>query len=109
MGVCDREFRVVDRHWPRRDIYFRDFTAALSILAHCDQSAGRGDDAFRRRVRGLDAAAPSRPALGLLLAFAISRYDGRMAAISQPAGVGHFRSRHLSYRFYSILVPRTRT
>ena len=109
MGICDRKFCLVDRHRARGDIYFGNFTAAFSALAHCDQSAGRGDDAFRRRVRGLDAAASSRPAMGLLLAFAISRYDGRMAAISQPAGVGHFRSRHLSYRFYFILVPRTRT
>ena len=79
--------------------------AAAPEVAHLDQPLRRGDDAVRGRDgRPLSAPAP-RPALVLLLACALSRHDGPVAAMAQPAGVGLLRDRHLPHRLAAVLVP----
>src|SRR5439155_13567554 len=44
------------------------------------------------------------PALAFLLAFAVSRHDGVVAAIPQSIGLGRVRSQHLLYRLFDFLV-----
>ena len=51
VGIRDREFRLVDRHRPRRHVHLRDFAFAVSALAHRHQSFRRSDDALRCRLR----------------------------------------------------------
>src|SRR6476659_4086729 len=52
-------------------------------------------------------AASFRPTAILLLACAVSEYDGRLAAVSQPTHLGLFCCQHVRDRFSSVLVHRT--
>src|SRR5437763_744951 len=44
-------------------------------------------------------------AMGVLLVASVPGHDGRVAAISQPSGVGHLRCWYVLHRFATILVP----
>ena len=48
LGICDHQFRLVDRDRPRRHVHFRHPAAAVSKMAHDHQSLHRGDDACSR-------------------------------------------------------------
>ena len=65
----DHQFRLVDRHRPRRHADLGDSGAAASEVADVDQPHRRGDDDFRRDVRGhVSALAPGTPVVLLLAA-----------------------------------------
>ena len=51
VGVRHHEFRVLDRHRPRRHADLGDSVSAPAALAHLGQPRGRGDDAVCRDVR----------------------------------------------------------
>ena len=106
VGIRDRELRLVDRHRPRRHVHLRNFAFAVPALAHRHQSFRRSDDALRCRVRRIVSAAASRSALGFLLVAAVSRHDGTVAAVSQPARLGCFCGRHLFHCLAFVLVSR---
>ena len=106
LGLCDHQLRLVGRHRPRRDVYQRVSAAAAAGLAHLDQSIRRSDDALRRRVRRHVPAAAPGPAVGVLLADAVSEHDAALAAVPQPAGVGRVRGQHLCDGVADVLVCR---
>src|SRR5438067_158296 len=106
LGICDCEFRLVDWDRARRHVHLRDFAVDVSTLAHRHQSLLRSDDIIRDRMRGNVPVAPSRAALGFLLAVSISGYDENVAAVSQPAGVGRVCSWHIFYSVAVVLVSR---
>ncbi len=91
VGICDRQFRLVDRDRPCRDVDLGDPALAQARLADVDQSIRRGDDVVRRRLRGAVSAVPHGAAVAFLLADAVSEYDGALAAVAQPAGLGRVR------------------
>ena len=68
LGLCDRQFRVVDRHRARRHADLGDSALAASEMADVDQSLRRGDDALRRDLRRAVSAVAPGPAVVLLLA-----------------------------------------
>ena len=51
LGLRHRQFRLVDRHRPRRHADLRDSAAAAPAVAHFDQPLRRGHDAFCRGLR----------------------------------------------------------
>src|SRR5215467_8341922 len=75
-------------------------------MAHLDQPLRRGDDAFRRGLRGDVPAAAPGPAVAVLLALSLSEHHGRAAAIPQPAGLGRLRGFDLLHGFAALLVRR---
>ena len=79
---------------------------AQAGLADVDQSVCRGDDLVRGRVRGAIPAVSHGAAVALLLADALSEYDGPLAAMAQSFGVGRLRRFHLRKRVALVLVRR---
>src|SRR5215208_664060 len=77
-------------------------------MADLDQSVRRGDDTVRRRLRRALPDPPPRPALVLLLAAPVPQHDGHLAAVPQPARLGHLRRQHLPNGLAALLVPRAR-
>src|SRR6185369_9390157 len=80
---------------------------AATTLAHVDQPFRRSDDAFRsgpgRHVPDL----PPRAPVADVLAVSLSKHDGYLAAVSQPADVGRICSFDLRHRLRDVLVRRT--
>ncbi len=106
MGICDRQFRLVDRHRPRRHVDLGDSVAAAAKVAAVDQSFRRSDDPVRGRLRWIvSAASPGTPVV-FLLAVSLSEHHGHPAAVSQPAGLGRVCGVHLLHRFVAVLVSR---
>ena len=59
---------------------------------------------FAVACAGSVSVAASGPAVGFLLAVAVSRHDGTLAAVPQPAGLGRFCSQHLFHGLALVLV-----
>ena len=106
VGLRDRQLRLVDRHRPCRHFDLGDSALAQARLADLDQPIRRGDDAVRRRVRGLVSALAPGAALALLLADSLSQHDGALAAVAQPLGLGRVCRIDLCHRFTLVLVRR---
>ncbi len=106
VGVRDRQLRLVDRHRPRRYADLGDPAAAQAGLADVDQPVRRGDDPLRRGLRRAVPAVAPGPALGLLLAAAVSQHDGPLAAVAQPAHLGRLRRLDLRHGVAAVLVRR---
>src|SRR6202000_3069375 len=92
--------------WARRHVYFRDSFITAPEMAHHDQSLHGGDDLVRSVLRRDVSPAPSRQAVRVFLAAAVSRHDVSFAAISQPARLGRLRRQHLFSRLIDVLVSR---
>ena len=106
VGIRHRQFRLVDRHRPRRDADFSDSLAAAAKVASVDQSLRRSHDAVCGRLRGLVSADPPGASLVFLLAGSLSEHDGDSTAVSQSVGLGRVCGFHLFYGFFAVLVSR---
>ena len=106
LGLRDRQLRLVDRHRQRRHADLLDAASDSPALARLDQSIRRGDDAVRCRHRRALSDPASRPPVVLLLAGALSEYDGCLAAMAKPARLGFLRHRQLSAVLADLLVQR---
>ncbi len=83
LGVRHYQFRLVDRYRPRRNSDLRHPFAAQSKMAHLDQPLCRGDDAFRRGLRGDVPAAAHRASVAALTGCSLTRtrwVSGRSSA-----------------------------
>ena len=107
VGLRDRELCLVDRHRARWHVHLGDPAATAPVVAHFDQPVHGGDDAIRRRLRRAVSDPAPRPPAVLLLASALSRHDGPLAAVSQPARVGRFCRLHLCDGIAGVLVCRS--
>ena len=106
LGLRDRQFRLVDRHRPRRHADFRDPAAAQTDVADLDQPLRRSDDAVRGRLRGLVPAPAPRASVARVLAVPVSEHDDALAAVPQPADVGRLCGLDLCDRLAAVLVRR---
>ena len=104
LGVRDNQLRVVGRHRPCRHVHFGFPAVAAPEVADIDQSLRRGDDDLRGGDGGSDADPAPWPSVVFLLADALPRHHEPLAAVAQPAGVGHLRHRHLHHRVDPVLV-----
>src|ERR1044071_156612 len=107
VGICDREFRMVDRDRPRRHFHFGHSVAAISEMAYDDQSLYGGDDFVRSNLCRAISTPSSWTALDLLFSHPLPGHHGFVAAISESADMGHFRSQHLLHGISDFLVCRT--
>ena len=106
VGLCDRQFRLVDRYRPRRNAHLGDSAAAETRLANFHQSILGSDDAVRRRAsRHVPDSAPGPP-LAALLADSLPQLDVAVAQSAQPADLGRVRGFHLPDRIADFLVHR---
>src|SRR5713101_1513199 len=104
LALCYRQFRVVDRHRPRRNADLRHPAAPAPDLAHFDQPLCRGYDAVRSGLRRDFPAVAHGTPLAVLLDDSLPRHHGHLAAVPQPAGVGRFRRHHLCHGVTDVLV-----
>ena len=104
LGLSDRQLRVLGRYRPRRHADQRDPVPAPPELAHRDQPLRRGDDDLRGHLRRHLPGHPHRPPLAAVLDVPDPEPDGDVAAVPQPARVGHLRGRHLRHDVAPVLV-----
>src|SRR4051812_45548298 len=71
VGICDCEFRMVDRYWPCGNVDFCNPAAASPGVAPIDQPFCRSDDTICRHVRWLVPIGSPGQALVLLLAHSL--------------------------------------
>ncbi len=109
LGVCDPQLCMVARHRPCGHADFGAAVAARSRLAQLAQPFRRNDDAVRSRLRRHLSDPASRPAVVRLLDVSISGDHESMAAIPQPARMGHLGGTDLSHRLDRLLVHRPRS
>ena len=108
LGLRDPQLRLVARHRPCRHADLGAAAAARPRLAQFAQPLRRDDDAVRRGLRRHLSDPASRPAVVLLLDVSLSGDDGRVAAVPQPARMGHLGGADLSHRLGRVLVHRPR-
>ena len=108
LGFRDPQLCLVARHRPCRHADLRAVAFARTRLAQFAQSFCRDDDAVRGRLRRHLSDPASWPALVRLLDVSLSGDDEGLAAISQPAGMGHLGGADLSHRLDRVLVHRPR-
>ena len=99
LGICDPQLCLVARHRSRRHADLRAAAADRKRVAQLAQSFCRDHDAVRGGLRRHLPDPASRPALVSLLDVSLSSDDGRVAAVSQPAGMGHLGGPDLSHRY----------
>ena len=104
LGLSDRKLRVLGRYRPRRHADQRDPVPAAPELAHRDQPLRRSDDDLRGDLRRHLPGHPHRPPLAAVLDVPDPESDGDVAAVPQPARVGHLRGRHLRHGLDPVLV-----
>src|SRR5581483_1457256 len=104
MGIRYYQLRLVDRHWPRWNADFGDFAADASAVADFDQPPCGNDDVVCGVLRRVVPAASHGPALGGLLAGALSERACDLAAVSKPAGLGRVCGNDVFNGFGSVLV-----
>src|SRR4051812_43904673 len=105
LGLCHRQFRVVDRYWSRRNADFRHPPSTKTKLAHFHQSRGRGDDSVRCYVRGHVSAGSYWSSLACsVLAISIAVDHGSMAAVPQSSHLGRLRRFNLFHCVIAVLV-----
>src|SRR5205814_8822611 len=85
LGICDYQLRMVDRYWSCWNSNFSNTSSSSSRMADLYQQICRSDDIVCRHVCRALSIATSWQAMVLLLALSISKYNGDMAAIPQPA------------------------
>ncbi len=104
LGLRHHQLRVLDRHRPRRHADQRDLVPAPSELAHVDQPLRGSDDDLRRDLRRHLPGRAHRSAVAAVLHDADPEPDGDVAAVPEPAGVGHLRGQHLRDDLDPVLV-----
>jgi molybdopterin-containing oxidoreductase family membrane subunit len=112
LGLRDHQLRLVDRYRPRGDADFGDPAAAQTGLAHVHQPLRGSDDAFCGRLRRHLPAHSHRASVARrVLASAVSKHDGDLAAVPQPAHLGRLRCLDLLDGVADVLVcgPRSRS
>ena len=107
LGICHRQFRVVDRYRPRRHADFRHSLFAQSTVAHFHQPFRGSHDALRGSLRRFVSADSHWSPVDGLLHVPVSQHHGHLAAIPQPADLGRVRGFHLRHGFAAVLVRRT--
>ena len=106
LGLCDPQLCLVARHRPCRHADLGAAAADAERVAQLAQPVRRNHDAVRGGLRRHLSGAASRPALVSLLDVSLSGDHGRVAAIPQPAGMGHLGGPDLSHRIARLLVHR---
>ena len=106
LGLCDPQLCLVARHRTRRHADIRVAAADPERVAQFAQPLRRDHDAVRRGLRRDLSGAASRPTLVSLLDVSLSGDHGRVAAIPQPAGMGHLGGADLSHGVAGLLVHR---
>src|SRR6266403_1285284 len=107
LGICYRQFRLVDRYRQRRHAHLRDFVFVESEVAHLHQPFCGSHDAFRGSLRGYVPAHAHRPAVDGVLHDAVPQHHGNLAAVPQPADLGRVCGFDLRHGFADVLVRRS--
>ena len=106
LGLCDRQFRLVDRYRPCGHADFRDSFPAQPAVADFDQPFRRSDDAIRRGLRRRFPGHSRGPSVDGVLHVPVPEHDGDLAAIPQPAHLGRVRGFNVRHGFRIVLVCR---
>ena len=106
LGFRDPQLRLVARHRARRHADLCAVAADRKRVAQLAQSFRRDHDPVRRDLRRHLSRAASRPSLVSVLDVSLSGDDGGLAAVSQPAGMGHLGGPDLSHGVAGVLVHR---
>ena len=104
LGLGDYQFCLVDRDRPRWDADQRHSPTPAAEVAYLHQPFRGSHDHFCRGLRGDVSFAAHGPAMAFLLADAVSKHHGYLAAVPQPAGVGRVRGIHLRHGVIDVLV-----
>ena len=106
LGICDCQFRLVDRNRPRGHADLGDPAAAAAEMADFDQSLRRSHDAVRGLLRGALSDPAPGPSLAGLLAVSVPEHDVALAAVPQPAHLGRVRGVDVRHGVAAVLVRR---
>ena len=104
VGLGDCEFRLVDRHRPRRHAHLGDSLPVAPALADFNQPCGRGHDHLRRDVRRDLPPDPHRAGVVRLVAVPAAQLEQHLAAVPLAADVGRVRRLDLLHRVGAFLV-----
>ena len=106
LGLRDPQLCLVARHRPCRHADLGAAAVDAKRVAQLAQSVRRDHDLVRGDLRRHLSGAASRPALVSLLDVSLSGDHERVAAIPQPAGMGHLGGADLSHCLVRLLVHR---
>src|SRR4051812_33276662 len=106
MGISDSHLRLVDRHWTCGHVHLRIPVLDAPKVAEFDQPVRRGNDDFCSPLRRDVSRPASGPAMGRLLAGAVSEFIWRLAAVSVATCLGFLRGFYLPDGFDPVLGSR---